>query len=234
MTCKIKTKQLRWLAATLMLVAAMVMPSTAWAQSSITPSKPSGEGTEASPYQISSAAELYWFAGLVNGDARVCDYDAENNQSGTQQNKAAWAKLTADIVVNSNLQSSLAFDNETGAVTNGTNFNAWTPIGNNSNQYTGTFDGANHTISGLYFNSATDNVGLFGYISNGTIKNVGVVDSYLWGRIYVERVIMSAACAEIIEARSRTAITQAQSEEIIRAAAVCAEITKARSRTAIT
>ena len=185
MTSKTKINQFKWLAATLMLVAAMVMPSTAWAQSSITPSKPSGEGTEASPYQISSAAELYWFAGLVNGDARVCDYDAENNQSGTQQNKAAWAKLTADIVVNSNLQSSLTFDNETGAVTNGTNFNAWTPIGNNSNQYTGTFDGANHTISGLYFNSATDKVGLFGYISNGTIKNVGVVDSYLWGRIHV-------------------------------------------------
>ena len=34
MTCKIKTKQLRWLATTLMLVAAMVMPSTAWAQES--------------------------------------------------------------------------------------------------------------------------------------------------------------------------------------------------------
>ena len=31
-----KTKQLRWLVATLMLVAAMVMPSTAWAQSTYT------------------------------------------------------------------------------------------------------------------------------------------------------------------------------------------------------
>ena len=36
MTCKTKTKQLRWLAATLMLVAAMVMPSTAWAQTMYT------------------------------------------------------------------------------------------------------------------------------------------------------------------------------------------------------
>ena len=36
MTCKIKTKQLSWLVATLMLVAAMVMPSTAWAQTMYT------------------------------------------------------------------------------------------------------------------------------------------------------------------------------------------------------
>ena len=33
----------------------------------ITPSKPSGSGTSYSPYQIGTATELYWFAGLVNG-----------------------------------------------------------------------------------------------------------------------------------------------------------------------
>ena len=36
MTSKMKTKQFKWLAATLMLVAAMVMPSTAWAQTMYT------------------------------------------------------------------------------------------------------------------------------------------------------------------------------------------------------
>ena len=36
MTCKMQTKQFKWLAATLMLVAAMVMPSTAWAQTMYT------------------------------------------------------------------------------------------------------------------------------------------------------------------------------------------------------
>ena len=72
MTSKRTMNQFRWLAATLMLVAAMVVPSTAWAQNTITPTKPAnGVGTEASPYQISSKEELYWFAGLVNGDASV-------------------------------------------------------------------------------------------------------------------------------------------------------------------
>ena len=36
MTCKIKTKQLSWLAATLLFVTAMVMPTTAWAQTMYT------------------------------------------------------------------------------------------------------------------------------------------------------------------------------------------------------
>ena len=83
---EMKTKQLRWLAALLLLVAAMVMPSVAWAQ--ITPEQPQeGIGTKDNPYKISSAEQLYWFAGLVNGDASVCNYDENANPSGTQQNK---------------------------------------------------------------------------------------------------------------------------------------------------
>ena len=65
---KKKITQLRWLVTTFLLVAAMVVPTQAWAD--IEPSKPSGEGTSTSPYQISTAAELYWFAGLVNGDKK--------------------------------------------------------------------------------------------------------------------------------------------------------------------
>ena len=144
---KKKLTQFRWLAAMIMLVAAMVMPSVAWAENTIIPSKPtSGDGSSASPYQISTAAELYWFAGLVNGDTNVCDYNADTNASGTKQNKAACAVLTANIVVNSGIAEgktmleSLEYD-ASGSVTNGSNFVAWTPIGFNYQNYTGTFDG---------------------------------------------------------------------------------------------
>ena len=79
---KKKITQLRWLAATLMLVAAMVMPSVAWAQSYDT----NGFGSESDPYEpatlttgkydidddgikdnvyeIGNAGQLYWFAAL--------------------------------------------------------------------------------------------------------------------------------------------------------------------------
>ena len=50
----------------------------------------------------------------------------------------------------------------------------WTPIGTSfSNSYTGTFDGGNHTITGLTVTGSNDYAGLFGDIDeNGTVKNV--------------------------------------------------------------
>ena len=66
-----KLTQFKCLVTTFLLVAAMVMPSTAQAQT-ITPVQPAGEGKASIPYLISNAEELYWFAGLVNGDASVC------------------------------------------------------------------------------------------------------------------------------------------------------------------
>ena len=57
----------------------------------------------------------------------------------------------------------------------------WTPIGNDSNQYNGIFDGGGHTITGLSVDIQSDDTifaGLFGYIGEGgTIKNVGLEDS---------------------------------------------------------
>ena len=56
----------RWLFTMLLFVTTMIMPSMMLAEESITPTKPKGNG-RAEPYLISNAAELYWFAGLVNG-----------------------------------------------------------------------------------------------------------------------------------------------------------------------
>lgn len=58
--------RLRWFFTMLLFVTTMIMPTMMLAQG-ITPKRPEGEGTVENPYQISTAAELYWFAGLVNG-----------------------------------------------------------------------------------------------------------------------------------------------------------------------
>ena len=125
-------------------------------------------------YEISNAGQLYWFAGLVNGTL-----------DGVKQNTLANAVLTANITVNENLLDSLQYDTE-GNVSNGSDFITWTPIadwmGNRTTQYSGTFDGNNKTVSGLYFNGDSTCIGLFGSSeSDGNIKNVGVVDSYFKG-----------------------------------------------------
>lgn len=111
-----------------------------WAQT-----KPSsGAGTQDNPYQISTAAELRWFAGLVNGTLT----------DGTAQNKAAWAVLTTNIDLGGE---------------------AWTPIGSENNQYTGTFDGASHTIDGMTIESTDNYQGFVGYLGqNGIIQNLNL------------------------------------------------------------
>ena len=163
---KKKLTQFRWLVTMLLLVTAMAMPKMAWAE--ITPTKPSsGDGTSGNPYQIGTKAELYWFAALVNGDTSAPEVSSAKT--------GACATLTADITVNTGVL------NENGTLNNnGSGLETWTPIGN-SESYTGTFDGQGHTISGLYFNNSENIVvGLFGG-NSGTIKNVGVVDSYFYG-----------------------------------------------------
>ena len=52
------------------------------------------------------------------------------------------------------------------------------PIGNSTTTFTGTYDGGNYTISGLN-ESKIDRVvhyGLFGYVKNGTVRNVRLVN----------------------------------------------------------
>ena len=129
-------------------------------------------------YEISNAGQLYWFAGLVNGTL-----------DGVKQNRLANAILTANITVNENLLDSLQYDTE-GNVSNGSDFISWTPIadcmGDHITLYSGTFDGNNKTVSGLYFNDNSTRIGLFGSSeADGNIKNVGVVDSYFKGNNFV-------------------------------------------------
>ena len=54
----------------------------------------------------------------------------------------------------------------------------WTPIGIDYNhQYTGTFDGGDHTITGLTVTGSDQYAGLFGYIdTGGKVKNVTLED----------------------------------------------------------
>jgi len=48
----------------------------------------------------------------------------------------------------------------------------WTPIGNSDNKFLGVFDGGNHTISNLKIETQSSYAGLFGYTSNGELKNL--------------------------------------------------------------
>jgi uncharacterized repeat protein (TIGR02543 family) len=54
----------------------------------------------------------------------------------------------------------------------------WTPIGNSSTRFTGSFDGNNKSISGLSINAPSSNYqGMFGFIGvGGTVKNLALIN----------------------------------------------------------
>ena len=62
----------------------------------------------------------------------------------------------------------------------------WTPIGNSSNIFKGTFDGQNHTIKNLVVNgNGKSDQGLFGNTRDGEIKNLVVENAKVSGRLNV-------------------------------------------------
>ena len=113
------------------------------------PTGMTGNGTEAEPFVLKSADHLAWFRDYVNGG-----------------HPNAWAKISDDVEEID--MSSVCHE----AGTKYTDELSWTPIGNESNKYVGTFDGNDKIISNLYINATSVNTGFFGYATDGSIKNI--------------------------------------------------------------
>lgn len=82
------------------------------------------------------------------------------------------ARLTADICINEDVKADTA------------SLYKWTPISNYDKRYTGSFDGAGHTVSGLYIvtTNGTKGIGMFGYAGTGSmISNLTLADSIITG-----------------------------------------------------
>ena len=163
-----------------------------------------GTGTQDDPYQIATAEQLRFLSAVINqykfidkawpsygtGIRKVAkDQDAQTYQ----YLQYAHYKLTADIVLNDTTDWESWNDATTG-------LNSWMSIGKAdgatitdlyAKSFAGTFDGDNHTISGMYRSGQSDDVrtgasdlkgvGLFGAIKDGSIKNVTVAKSYISG-----------------------------------------------------
>jgi len=76
--------------------------------------------------------------------------------------------------------------NDPNDLTSTGNNEGFSPIGNNTHYFTGSYDGQGHTIDSLFINrSSTDYIGFFGWASGATIINLGVTDVNITGRTYV-------------------------------------------------
>ena len=114
------------------------------------PAGVTGNGTEAEPFMLKTADHLAWFRDYVNvgktsACAKIAD-DVEEIDMSTVCHKADAEKQVAEL--------------------------SWTPIGNYSKQYQGTFDGNGKTIRNLFISSTSNEIGFFGYAADCRIKNI--------------------------------------------------------------
>ena len=124
-------------------------------------------------YKMQKAAE--WKAGeeytytVSLAAAEDPGYTVSEDGKTYNVTSAEGLKAVADIANNGNLGINITLTENI----NLTDID-WTPIGTDYyNQYTGAFDGGNHTITGLTVTTNGQYAGLFGYLGKaGTVKNV--------------------------------------------------------------
>ena len=148
------------------------LPPQLWAQT-----QPSGgDGSSESPFLITTAEELKWYANYVNGES------GDNVVHTT-----ACAKLMNDIDL---------------STVCGEGKGNWTPIAKygtyvygGEHHFDGVFDGNGHTISNLYINDEKgSNLGLFGYIkptassAPASVKNLKMASVQIVGESYIAAV----------------------------------------------
>lgn len=129
-----------------------------------------GAGTKLSPYIILTAEQLAKLAFTIGANDK--DYQGK------------YYKLGADIILN----DGKIIDEKGALVADSTKLHKWTPIGNSSVAFTGTFDGDGHTISGMFINTTSSHNGLFGN-NSGTVQNLTVADSWVYGGKYTAGVV---------------------------------------------
>ena len=111
----------------------------------------SGEGTDSAPFQIRDICDLLLFQQAVNNAGTITS--TESGKRAAVQAQTAYYQLEYDVDLSAVGQ--------------------WTPIGTGSaNPFKGIFNGGGHSITGLQIESTSDNVGLFGYCFEPTIKNL--------------------------------------------------------------
>lgn len=130
-----------------------------------------GSGTEADPFQIKNLADLEW---LSSKYCRLC--------------MDKYFIQTADIDADSTRYRNIS----------GTDTLGFLPIGNDTLQFSGHYNGSGHTISGLYINRPDSlYIGLFGYTSGATIDSLGLTDCDITGKAYTGSLVGYAKSSAI-------------------------------------
>ena len=91
----------------------------------------------------------------------------------------------------------------------------WKPIGNNSKQFSGIYNGNGFVINNLYYcDSSAQYVGLFGGINNATLKNITLASGFVYGYQYAGGICGIAKGTSIITCCANVATVYGKMERI--------------------
>ena len=122
-------------------------------------SKPTAD--ESKNWHIYTPEEMKYFEEFVNG--KLTDEEKEG------------LEITDSTIVYLENDIDMGARQENGVLTAGT---AWEPIGiDSAGKFTGTFEGNNHTVKGIYVKKDGKFAGIFG--NSDTIQNLTIADSYI-------------------------------------------------------
>ena len=148
----------------LLLLVMMFAAQTAWADSTFS----GGDGSEDNPYQIATTADLDQLATDVN--------------SGTSY-KGVHFLQTADITY----EYTFAWDDPDSLESN------FTPIGNLSYPFKGTFRGNGYKISGVRIDTGLEQLGgLFGGVVDATLDGITIEDARVMKRNYYTGILVGS------------------------------------------
>ncbi len=118
-----------------------------------------GDGSAGNPYQIATIENLYWLT---------------QQQGNSDATGLYWQR---NYVQTADIDASASSGWGAGA--------GFTPIGNNSELFEGTYNGGGHTISGIFINlpdATAHNAAPFAYIhTTAIIKNLGIINADITG-----------------------------------------------------
>lgn len=140
-----------------------------------------GTGMRNNPFILKTGEHLKFFADYVNGTAPV-----------TTTHYDACAKIADDVekIDMSSICHAADNDNDTEV--------SWTPIGSSINNWHGEFEGNNKTISNLYINGNQSQIGLFGNVYMGHIKNLTFKSATVKNSAAETGILMGYACIATI------------------------------------
>ena len=155
-------------------------------------------GSQSNPYVIRNVTHLNNLAKIVNAKCSASASGVVGSIVGSSYAYATNPLASANSGY-ANCYFKLAVD-----ITNMSGFS--TPIGTNTAVFSGFFDGNNKTLNGININKAGNYVGLFGYTSGATIKNLTISGS-VKGSKYVGGVVGYALNTTIYNVTNNATVT---------------------------